>query len=170
MAIAFDGNRVEVKGSPVPVLDGVQGFTTSPFFPYLGISDSGTLAYIPGAGVGAGTQALVWVDRKGVEQPLPAPRRDYYRPMLSPDGLSIAVGVRSQGIWLYDLVRGTLHKVTSEGDSETIIWTPDGKRLVYSIGSGSSISWIAADGSGPPSILTRVEKNRIYANSVSPDG
>ena len=84
MAVAFDASRLEVKGSPVPVVDSVEGMGNSPLG-YLGFSDSGALAYISGAIAGVRKFTLVWVDRKGVEQPLPAPSREYFDPELSPD-------------------------------------------------------------------------------------
>jgi Tol biopolymer transport system component len=162
---------MEVKGSPVPVLDGVQGYSNSPFA-LMGISDSGTLAYVAG-GPGAGLPSpLIWVDRKGVEQPLPAPARAYGSAKLSPDGQRIALMVVGQGlqVWVYDLARGTLHNVTAEGDGGTPIWTTDGKRLIYAPSNGTSLVWAPADGSSAPSVLTSVEKGRMVPTSVSPDG
>jgi hypothetical protein len=171
MAVAFDASRMEVKGSPVPVLDGVQGFSNSPFA-LLGISDSGTLAYVAG-GPGAGLASqLIWMDRKGVEQPLQAPPRAYNSAKLSPDGQRIALLIVGQGsqVWVYDLARGTLHNVTSEGDGGPPIWTTDGKRLIYSPSSSMSLVWAPADGSSTPSNLMSAEKGRIVPTSVSPDG
>jgi serine/threonine protein kinase len=172
MAVAFDASRMEVKGSPVPVLDGVQGYSNSPFA-LLGISDSGTLAYVAGGPGGAGlASTLIWVDRKGVEQPLPAPARAYGSAKLSPDGQRIALMVGGHGlqVWVYDLARGTLHNVTSEGDGGAPIWTTDGKRLIYAPLNGTSLVWAPADGSSAPSILMSMEKGRIVPTSVSPDG
>ncbi|HTC88291.1 MAG TPA: protein kinase [Bryobacteraceae bacterium] len=171
MAVAFDASRMEVKGSPVAVLDGVQGYSNSPFA-LMGISDSGTLAYV-GGGPGAGLPTpLIWVDRKGVEQPLPAPARTYSSAKLSPDGQRIALMVVGQGlqVWVYDLARGTLHNVTAEGDGAAPIWTKDGKRLIYAPSNGTSLVWAPADGSSAPSMLTGVEKGRMVPTSVSPDG
>ena len=44
MAVPFDAGRLEVKGSAVPVIDGIR-FEGGPFAA-LSVSDSGTLAYI----------------------------------------------------------------------------------------------------------------------------
>jgi Tol biopolymer transport system component len=170
-ALAFNSSRMEVKGSPIPVLDGVQGYSNSPF-PLLGISDSGTLAYVA-AGPGTGSAfTLVWVDRTGVEQPVPAPPRFYSFVRLSPEGQRIAVVITGQGLqlWVYDLARGTLRNLTSEGSGGAAIWTPDGKRLIYSPSNGTSLVSAPADASDPPSILASVENGRITTTSVSPDG
>jgi len=57
-----------------------------------GASADGSLAYVPGAETGV-ERTLVWVDRKGAPQPLPAPPRAYMSPRLSPDGQRVAVGI-----------------------------------------------------------------------------
>jgi Tol biopolymer transport system component len=170
-AVALNASRMEVKGSPIPVLDGVQGYSNSPF-PLLGISDSGTLAYVA-AGPGAGSAfTLVWVDRTGVEQPVPAPPRRYGFVRLSPEGQRIALAISGQGLqlWVYDLARGTLRNLTSEGSGGSPVWTPDGKRLIYSPSSGASVVSVPADASDPPSILASAENGRLTPTSVSPDG
>jgi predicted Ser/Thr protein kinase len=132
MAVPFDANRFQVKGSPVPVLEGVQSFV-GPFASF-GFSDSGTLAYVTDVAPVSANNTLVWVDRKGVEQPLPAPPRRYAAPALSPDGERVAVQIEDGSpiapkldIWLYDLARSTLTRVTSDGFSFGPIWTPDAK-------------------------------------------
>jgi serine/threonine-protein kinase len=173
MAVPFDVGRMEVKGSPAPVVDGVQRVGLSPFGLW-GVSDSGTLAYVPGASSQVASR-LVWVDRKGAEQALPAPPRAYLTPRPSPDGQRIAVSIRGEDstvdLWVYDIGRGTLDRVTSDGSSANPIWTPDGKRLMYDRPSlSTAILWVPADGSSPPSILASFEKGPISATSLSSDG
>ena len=170
MGVPFDANRVEVKGSPVPVLDGVQGFTTSPFS-HLSISDSGTLAYVAGKPGQGSANLLVWVDRKGVEEPLPAPPRPYSFVRLSPDGRRIAFGTADQksDVWVYDIARGTSLKISSDQNSSNPIWTPDGKRLIYAQSTGTVV-WAPADSSGLPSVLMNPGRGFLRPTSVSPDG
>ena len=171
MAVAFDAGRTELKGSPVPVLDGVLGFGNSPFG-LLGVSDSGTLAYIPGGADLPLDRKLLWVDRKGAQQPLPAPPRIYLDGVLSPDGQLIALTISTQGrdIWIYDMTRGTLAKITSLGNAGDVVWTPDGKRLIFGQFGGSSIYWVPADSSAPATVLTSAPKGVMYPGAVSPDG
>jgi eukaryotic-like serine/threonine-protein kinase len=167
MAVPFDAGSLTVKGSPVPVLDGVMG---SGGFPYLGISESGTLAYVAGASGERPLNTLVWADRKGVEQVLPATLRAYNRPKISPDGkrvaLDVATGVRKD-IWVYDLARGTSQRITTEG--EVPVWTPDGKRLLFINDAGALLS-APADGSGAPFTVASRERQGLVPSSVSPDG
>src|SRR2546427_2346221 len=50
LAVSFDVSRLEVKGSPTPIVDAIDG-TVGPFGAFA-ISDSGTLVYVSGAGSG----------------------------------------------------------------------------------------------------------------------
>jgi hypothetical protein len=132
MAVPFYPQRLAVTGSPVPVLEGVlqslwSGVAQCSF------SRTGTLVYVPGGLQGA-QRRLVWVDRKGTEQPLPAPVRAYRTPRISPDGRRVAVTSSESGdnIWLYDLARETLTRLTFEGRGNLLpIWTPDGRRIAF---------------------------------------
>lgn len=75
------------------------------------ISSNGTLAFRPSTGGAATLQrTLVWVDRQGHEQPLPAKPRAYQYPRLSPDGTRIAVNSadEEQDIWVFDLKKDIL--------------------------------------------------------------
>src|SRR6185436_8464630 len=83
-AAAFDAERLELRGAPVPVLKGVN---VSEF----AISNEGTLVYVSHSDVSGNT--LVWVDRQGREQALDAPARPYNYPRLSPDGTRVALDV-----------------------------------------------------------------------------
>ena len=91
MAVPFNSKRLELAGSPSPVLEGVQESRSGAA--QYGLSASGTLVYIPG-GMQGSMSRLVWVDRQGKEQPLAAAARGYYFPRLSPpDGRRIAVAI-----------------------------------------------------------------------------
>jgi serine/threonine-protein kinase len=89
MAVPFNSKRLELAGSPSPVLEGIQESRSGAA--NYDLSASGTLVYIPG-GMQSYMSRLVWVDRQCKEQPLAAPARGYYTPRLSqPDGRRIAV-------------------------------------------------------------------------------
>src|SRR5262249_52824709 len=135
-------------------------------------SATGSLAYIPGGS--QLDQNLVWVDRRGMAEPLPAPLRAYVYPRLSPDGHQAAAVIGSD-MWIYDLVRSTLTRFTFDGtilSNGAPVWTPDGKRVVFPStkgGGGANLFWKPADGSGPEERLT-TSGNLQRAGSVSPDG
>ncbi|MFY9530333.1 MAG: protein kinase [Candidatus Acidiferrales bacterium] len=172
LAVPFDLKRLEVTGTPVSLLEGV---STNPFFGVADFSTSadGSLAYVPG-GSSAGEATLSWVDRNGATQALPAPPRAYMFPRLSPDGQQLAVGIQSPnpGLWLYELGRGTLTRLSSaSGIIPYPTWTPDGKRVTFLAAPGGPVNiyWMAADGSGAAESLTTGE-NYKAPGSWSPDG
>ena len=94
-AVRFDPVRLEVLGDPVTVVEHVMMKPTGAA--NYAVSRQGTLVYMPG---GAGEQttprSLVWVDRKGHEEPIRAPLRAYGTPRLSPDGTRVAVEIYDQ--------------------------------------------------------------------------
>jgi eukaryotic-like serine/threonine-protein kinase len=171
MAVPFSVARLEVAGSaPVAVaervLEGANGSTQ------YSLSEHGLLAFVPG-GSRQLERSLVWVDRNGKVEPLPAPPRPYQGPRLSPDGQQVAVGVQGakEELWLYSLTRGTLTPLTSEGSSQVPVWTPDGKRVAYRATRAGfrNLYWRLADGSGVEEPLTTGEGGQT-PGSWSRDG
>src|SRR5262249_52281102 len=160
----------QVKGPLIPVLDGVQG-ARGPFGLF-SVSASGTLAYVSGSAASAG-RTIVWVDRDGKEQPLAQPARLYNNPRISPDGRRAVFSISGEmeDIWIYDFIRGTMQRVTAEGNSGTPVWATN-TRLIYERRplAGPAVMSIALDGNGAPSVLARAEKNPIAPSAVSADG
>ena len=157
-SVVFDVNGPDVKGGPIPIVEGVErpqsGSTGTANY---GFSDQGTLAYVQGGG--GVTNGLVWVDRQGKAEPLPAPPHNYRHPSLSPDGQRIAVtiGESSSDIWLYEIVRNTLTRLTFEGLNHLSLWTPDAERVLWRSareGGPGNLYWKLADGSGAADQLT----------------
>jgi serine/threonine protein kinase/Tol biopolymer transport system component len=171
MAVPFDPGRLTVTGTAVPMVEGV---VQSPVgAAQYGISDNGALVYVPG-GVSITQRRLVWVGRNGTEQPSAAPPHNYAYPRLSPDGRRISVVLAEQGdqIWLYDLARDTLTRLTFQGNFNLLgPWTPDGKRIAFSSNKEGALNifWQLADGSGGLERLTTSEYTQ-NANSWSADG
>jgi serine/threonine-protein kinase len=165
LAAPFDLDRLELTGEPVALLEGVW---TNPAFgtAHFALSRDGTLAYVSGV---AAERSLVWVDRKGSVRPLTEVHRPYQAPQLSPDGKKIAVTIERH-IWVYDMVRDALSRVTFGPDHEYwAIWTPDGSRLAFRRDDPPNIFWQRADGSGEAERLTTSE-NTQRPTSWSPDG
>jgi len=130
-AAAFDSSRSEIVGAPRRVIEQVWagGFYYSTLFT---ASENGVLAYAP-AGAQSGRRSLVWVDREGRETPLTREARAYAAPRLSPDGKSILVRIAEDttDIWTYEIERGALTRLTSEGYEDGPLWTADGKAFIY---------------------------------------
>ena len=172
MALPFDPERLAVTGTAVPVVEGVLQSPSTGAAQY-SFSATGSLVYLPGRFQSAQSR-LVWVNRNGAEQAVAAPVHDYQFPRLSPDSRRIAVNIVDQEtqVWVYDLSRGTLTRLTFEGDTNSLpVWTPDGKRIAfYSNKEGpTNIFWQLADGSGGLERLGTSQFPQV-PRSWSPDG
>jgi Tol biopolymer transport system component len=147
----FDLETLEVKGGPVNLIESVR---SGPFAWHYAVSDSGTLAYIPGQATSINKRTLVWVDHNGKEELIEAKPDEYSYPKISPDGRQIALNVGNLGnmdIWFWDLVRKTMTRLTfDESITGFPLWTPDGKRIAFLSQSENNfkIYWKAADGTG----------------------
>ena len=164
LAAPFDVGRLEVTGPEVPVLEGLPPFDR-PFR----ISENGTLTYVPGGA--EPEQTLVWVNREGEARPVTDVRRDYEALRISPDGQRIALEILTEGnydIWVYDIPRGTLTRLTLAESAEAIpVWSSDGKRVAFlSNRDPPGVYWKPIDGSGPTELLT----DGGAPESWSPDG
>ena len=131
--IPFDLERLETRGTPVTVQ---LRLVTSP----LGASEfvvslDGTLAYVevPATATRAdGT--LVWVDRRGREEPLPVPPGTYFQPRVSRDGTRVAVvvGEPDSTILVLDLARRHVGRLRVDRVADFFpVWMPDGQHLVF---------------------------------------
>ena len=163
-----------IRGTSTPVIDGV--VTKATGAANFAMSSNGVLLYESGDAAG-GERTLVWVDRKGREEPiLGAPKRAYAYPRISPDGTRIALDIRGQenDISLWDVTRQNLTRLTFDpGLNRGIVWMPDGKTLVFSAERSGTESLFsqAADGSGSPEQLTNAEAGRAQVPySISADG
>jgi serine/threonine-protein kinase len=171
-AVRFDLDRLEVRGSPVPVLSSVAtiGNAASGDFD---VADNGTLVYLPQSGPTNIERSLTWVDRQGKEELISAPPKTYLYPRLSPDGTRVAIDVGDQGrdIWVWDLVRGNSTRVTKGGRNRTPVWAVDGQSIFFSSDrdGGAGIYRQRSDGTGAAERLTQGTINQ-FPVSLSPDG
>jgi eukaryotic-like serine/threonine-protein kinase len=173
LAQSFDADRLELKGDALPVAQGVL-FSSNNGGAAVSVSGNGVLAYrmVPS---NAQTE-LVWVDRKGSEQRLPAPPHGYRNPRLSPDGKHVAVTIDELGSqdWILDISRGTLTRLTFEGSyNGAMAWSPDGKWVAFGTDRSGprNLFWQLADGSGKAERLTTNETAQSdVAGGWSPDG
>jgi eukaryotic-like serine/threonine-protein kinase len=169
-AVAFDLRRLEVVGTPIPVLERVTAANN------MSLALDGTLVYVSGGVQAALTRTLVWVDRRGREEALKVPPRGYMYPRLSPDGTRAALdiaGGAERDIWIWDFARETLTRLTFDPQADSHpTWTPNGQRLVFrSMRAGqSNLFWQAADGTGAVERLTENPKNQQFPGSFSTDG
>ncbi len=171
-AAGFALDRLEVRGTPAPLLEDVAGN------PALGggqydISRNGTLVYLSGKSSTA-SWPVAWMDNTGKTQPLLAVPGQYFSPRFSPEGkrLALAAGPFGGGdIQVYDWQRDTMTRLTFTQANLFPVWTPDGKHIAFQFRSpsGYSIRWVRADGAGESQLLLE-SKGELRPYSFSPDG
>ena len=169
----FDLERVEVEGSPVPVL---QNLAVSPSEggAQFDFSPTGLLAYVA-AEVEGSVFPILWVDREGKTETLLADEGVYANPRLSPDGRRLSLTVlrdNNWDVWVHDLERGVGTRLTfGESVESEQIWSPDGDSLIFSSDQNGPDRLFRkrADGSGEVEALTETDKAQ-WANSWSTDG
>jgi serine/threonine protein kinase len=177
MAVPFDLARLQVRGSPVPVQQGVVTTVATSGGAEYDVANTGLLAYVPGS-TRPPERSLVWVDRQGVSKELTAPVNSYVTPRISPDGKMLAVQIFNAGgedLWIYDFSRNTLMRLTFSGGggSAAPLWTPDSRKVIYrSRVPTLTFRAKSPDGSGAEETLFSKELEDPSATpfTVSPDG
>jgi len=118
----------------------------------------------------------VWVDRSGKEEPIEVSPNEYNNPIVSPNGTQVAMTAVTDGnydIWVWDLVRETMSRLTLDGATDAgPVWTPDGKRIAFTSNRDGSfdVYWVASDGTGDVEPLFRMPDRYVYPASWSADG
>ncbi|MFC1531540.1 TolB family protein, partial [Gemmatimonadota bacterium] len=198
-AVQFDAAARAAVGSPVRIVQNALVGAGEPSIAHFDVSADGTLVYLAREGAAAFEEQLVWVDRAGGLEVLPAPsvyadggsvgNIGIMGPRLSPDGNRVVfwstgptgeTGSTSYagGVWMYDLTRGTLSPFTSDSlQNFWSIWTPDGRHVV-STGGGETATGLSvalfsrpADGVSAPVPLTNLDDSQWQqAYSFTADG
>ena len=170
LAAPFDLGSLSVTGDPVPVLEGVE--TKRSGAGNFSLSREGSLVYVPGGQGSFQTRVFTWDDRDGGQEQVSAPARGYTAPHLSPDGARVAFHDTGgdQDIWVWDFERETATRLTFDpGFDGYPIWTPDGRRIIFSSSRDGEETLYAraADGTGD---VERLTESGGRPRSISPDG
>jgi len=129
--VGVDPKRLEVKGTPAPVIEGVMTGAENGNANFA-MSNNGTLVFQPGT-LTTFQFNLVWIDRSGKATNITNEVKPYASPALSPDGKRIALILQGSSfdVWLYDVERDTFTKASFGGDDYRPHLSPDGKMLGY---------------------------------------
>jgi predicted Ser/Thr protein kinase/WD40 repeat protein len=181
LAAPFDLKRLAVTGPEAPVAESVR-------LSYA-FSDSSLMVFISEttSSVSTPPSKLQWIDRQGTSQPLTEVPQDWGAIAIAPNGKLVAGSIRERrsgkrfsDIWLYDLERRTLARLTSDGHSQSPVWTPDSRWVTFGSdvktyaadpdGTQGGIYRVPADKSGPPELLLARDAGYIWPVSWTPDG
>ncbi len=168
LAAPFDQDKLELTGPPVPLFSGIDAVPG----PDIALSNSGRLAYATGAALRAGAGEVVWVDRAGrveaLDQGWIVSANITSGPSLSPDGKRLAITVQAAeggDIWIKDLDGDLFSRLTFDGNSNTAMWSHDGRFVLYRSEAELSydIKVRLADGTGPAEMLLAWDRDINHA-------
>jgi serine/threonine-protein kinase len=164
LAVPFDLNLLEVRGTSVPVLKDIT-YSTATGSAQIDFSRNGTVVY-RSSRTGDGLVTMQWVDGSGTTQPLLPVPGNYLSPTVSPDGNRLAL--TSEGdIWVYESQRGRMTRLTFGSGFSNPVWSADSRYIAFKGATG--MFWIRVDGTANPQPLTQ-SKNQQNPWSFRADG
>jgi serine/threonine-protein kinase len=171
--MAVDDATLVADRPAVPMIEGIEH--TDDTVLHFAVSDTGSLVYLPAGQMTPGLQRLVWIDREGHQTPAGIEPRAVTRISLSPDGTRVAMAISERGnadIWIADLRRQTMSRLTSDPTIETMpAWSPDGRYVAFrSEREGPGVFRRDADGAAPVERLSVTDGPIHSPYSWTPDG
>jgi hypothetical protein len=174
-AAPFSTRDRRLTDLPRPILRGLATSDGAHAGPRYAFSRTGSLIYVPGASPEV-DERLHWLDTRGRLEPLPLPAAPLDNVDLAPDLTQLAISVETddgRDLWIGDLARGALTRLSSDGRSVSPAWRPDGLEIAfafaYSKAGPFNLYTRPADGDGSPTPLLHSEWNQV-PTSWAPDG
>jgi serine/threonine-protein kinase len=170
MAAPFDRSRARTTGPPVTMIEGVETEARSGAG-FFALAANGTLVYAA-AGKRSGRR-LVFIDRHGVESPVPVPAREFETPRVSPDGRRLAFVAREndrRDIWVYEIGTEHLSKLTTDHDNWAPLWSPDGRALLYASNRGDVSAVMRQSLDGSAAAMVGSSRNDLLPTAATADG
>ena len=171
IATPFDVRTGRATGAGVPVLErvgtGLAGASK------LAVSRHGWAVYVEGA---TRLRRLTMVDRHGVAKPVAVEPQPYSDPRFSPNGREIAVVVLRPGgglagdIWVLNVARSSMSRLTFEGVDQFPDWTADSRRVVYNALRGENGVYAKLSGGGAVEKLLASADRSIFEAILANDG
>jgi serine/threonine-protein kinase len=172
-AAAFSLRDRRIADLPRPILRGLATTDSVQAGPRFAFSRTGSLIYVPGAS-GAGDERLQWLDVSGNLEPLPVPATPVEGVDVAPDLRQLAMTVETDAgrdLWVGDLQRGAITRLSTDGRSVSPAWRPDGLEIAFAYSKAGPFNLFTrpAHSEAAPQPLLQSEWNQV-PTSWSPDG
>ena len=177
------GAPLDGSGPEVTLISGVMtGVTAAGQY---SLASNGTLLYLPESPTRLLRQMVrVPIEHPEKEAPLLFEPRAFQNLVISPDGRRIATTIYERGasdIWIGDIERGVLQRLTTEGGCVDPVWSFDSSTIYFAWirGEHPNLYRVPSDGSGPPTLVSSVSSlspasitkdGRIFAARFEPGG
>jgi Tol biopolymer transport system component/DNA-binding winged helix-turn-helix (wHTH) protein len=173
LAQRFDARHLQLSGEPFVI---AQGVATIANFSWAAFSTAGSsLVYRVGSGLSV--VQMEWRDREGKKLGTIGPAADFSNPAFSPDGRTLAVGMRdpatkTRDIWLFDLARGTDRRLTFDpADDSSPIWLSDSRRIMFTSNrSGRREIWQKPASGARDEELVLTSDAQMFVDDATRDG
>ncbi len=170
LAAPFDADQAQVSGAPRVVAHGVAASATGAA--HVDCAGNGMIVHVPGEAQSL-KRVLVTVNRAGQETSRHASGYMLEEPRWgSTQGTAIlSLRERSSDLWAYDFARGSLARLTFQGENFAGIRGPDHGMITFSssVGGPADLFTRRSEGRHPPELLVASEFDKV-AGAWSPDG
>jgi len=160
---------VELLAPPSPVVSDVMMRFNGDAAQYA-VANDGTLVYL----TGDPANELVWVTGTGLVTAASRHLRPFAMPRLSPDGRRVALELQegAHAIWVLDLDRDALTRVSYAARVHNFAWSPDSRALLFTRSDGDTqvIAWKRIGDPGDGELVLKLEGRELWVDSWSADG
>jgi serine/threonine-protein kinase len=170
--IPFDPARLELRGTAVPILEDLAGDPNSGAGQFSFSGAPGMFVYRTGK-VSEQSWIVSWLGNSGKNRPLIPTPGFYLQPRFSPNGQLLVlskVAHTDRDVFVYDLQRDTMTRLTTGILAANPVWSPDGRHIAFGFNSGPpGLGWVREDGTGE---IDRLLDGKYTVNPYSffPDG
>ena len=171
IAMPFDARTGRATGAGVPVLEdvgvGLAGASK------LAVSSNGWAVYVAAV---PRLRRLTMVDRRGVATPIAVEAQPYSDPRFSPNGNEVAVVLLRPGgglagdIWVLNVARSSMSRLTFDGADQFPDWTADSRRVVYNALRGENGVYAKPSGGGAVERLLGTADRPVFEAILTNDG
>jgi DNA-binding winged helix-turn-helix (wHTH) protein len=172
-AAPFSLDHRRVLAAPRPILRGLATSSAALAGPRFAFSRTGSLIYVPGASID-GDERLQWLDVHGRLAPTQLPPAAIATVDVARDLQQLAMTVETDSgsdLWIGDLRRGVLSRLSTDGRSANPTWRPDGLEIAFAYSKAGPFNLFIrpADTDALPQPLLPSPWNQ-FPTSWSPDG